>query len=468
MKLFNTSTKQKEEFIPLDMNKVKMYVCGPTVYNYIHIGNARPLIIFDTLRRFLEYTGYAVTFVQNFTDVDDKIINRSKEEGITAEEVAEKYINEFRIDESGLNAKKATYNPRVTENMDEIIEMIKTLIDKGNAYAIDGDVYFSTKSFKEYGKLCGQALEEKEAGARINVDDRKRDSMDFALWKAKKEGEPYWNSPWGKGRPGWHIECSVMAKKFLGETIDIHGGGQDLIFPHHENEKAQSECANGKQFARYWVHNGFINVENQKMSKSLNNFFTVREVSNEFDYEVIRFFMLSVHYRKPINFSREIMQQCKNSLERIYNFINNMKFMLEKAQSKAISIEENEIKKRLLNHKEEFINNMNDDINTADAVTAIFEIIRDSNTNLNTESSKEILEFANNLVKELTGVLGLLNKPKSREGTLSDEDVQKLVVAREEARKTKNWAEADKIRDELKSNGITLEDTPQGLRVVRK
>ncbi|MBQ7718692.1 MAG: cysteine--tRNA ligase [Clostridia bacterium] len=458
MKLYNTLNRQKEEFVPIEEGKVKMYSCGPTVYNYFHIGNARPFIIFDTLRRYFEYRGYDVDFVQNFTDVDDKLIKRAKEENSTVGEVAEKYIKEYFVDAQGLGIKKATHHPRATENIDAIISIVKTLIEKGYAYERDGDVYYKTKSFKEYGKLSHQPLEELEAGARIEVDDRKEDPMDFALWKAQKEdGEIAWDSPWGKGRPGWHIECSAMANRFLGETIDIHSGGRDLIFPHHENEIAQSEAANGKPFAHYWLHNGYINVDNVKMSKSLGNFFTVRDIAEKYDYEVIRFFMLSAHYRSPINFSDELINAAKTGLERIYNCKENL--------SEAVSPVKPEHCAKVLELKEKFIDAMDDDLNTADAISVLFEIVRFANTELSGEKDELVLSECLGLINEIGGVLGLLER--KRDNTL-DSEVEDLINQRQEARKAKNFALADEIRAKLDTMGIVLEDTREGVKWHRK
>lgn len=440
-----------------------MYSCGPTVYNYFHIGNARPFIIFDTLRRYLEYKGYNVKFVQNFTDIDDKMIKRANEEGITVKELADKFINEYFVDAKGLGIKEATVHPRATENIDAIIEMIKKLEEKGFAYNVDGDVYFSARKFTEYGKLSHQSLEDLELGARIDVDERKKDPMDFALWKAQKPGEPAWDSPWGKGRPGWHIECSAMANKYLGETIDIHSGGQDLVFPHHENEIAQSEAANGKPFARFWLHNGFINVDGEKMAKSKGNFFTVRDIAKTFDYEVIRFFMLSAHYRSPINFSAELLEQAKNGLERIYNCLDNLEYLKEHAQAEKITDSERELQNRLLGIKAKFIEAMDDDINTADAIAAIFDIVKEVNTNINatSNSSKEIIDFSLSLIKELGGVLGIAQKSRQK---VLDKEIEELIERRQKARKEKDWKTADEIRDKLKEMGIILEDTPQGVK----
>lgn len=463
MRLYNTLTRKKEEFHPIDEKEVKMYSCGPTVYNYFHIGNARPFIIFDTLRRYLEYKGYNVKFVQNFTDIDDKMIKRANEEGITVKELADKFINEYFVDAKGLGIKEATVHPRATENIDAIIEMIKKLEEKGFAYNVDGDVYFSARKFTEYGKLSHQSLEDLELGARIDVDERKKDPMDFALWKAQKPGEPAWDSSWGKGRPGWHIECSAMANKYLGETIDIHSGGQDLVFPHHENEIAQSEAANGKPFARFWLHNGFINVDGEKMAKSKGNFFTVRDIAKTFDYEVIRFFMLSAHYRSPINFSAELLEQAKNGLERIYNCLDNLEYLKEHAQAEKITDSERELQNRLLGIKAKFIEAMDDDINTADAIAAIFDIVKEVNTNINatSNSSKEIIDFSLSLIKELGGVLGIAQKSRQK---VLDKEIEELIERRQKARKEKDWKTADEIRDKLKEMGIILEDTPQGVK----
>lgn len=468
MKLFNTLTRQKEEFEPIEGNNVKMYSCGPTVYNYFHIGNARPFIIFDTLRRYLEYKGYNVKFVQNFTDIDDKMIKRAEEESITVKELADCFIKEYFIDAKGLGIKEATVHPKATENIDAIINMIKVLIEKGYAYTLDGDVYFDTKKFAEYGKLSHQNLDDLSLGIRIDIHEKKKHPMDFALWKAQKPGEPYWESPWGKGRPGWHIECSAMANRYLGETIDIHCGGQDLIFPHHENEIAQSEAASGKPFVKYWLHNGFINVNNEKMSKSAGNFFTVRDIASKFDYEVIRFFMLSAHYRSPINFSEELLAQASNGLERIYKCLENLEYIKESAASGQPSAEnEEKLKNAILQLKDKFIEAMDDDLNTADAISVIFEMVKEINTsiNLNSNASKSIIEFCINMLKELGGVLGILRKQVKEE---IDPIIEELVNKRQQARKEKNWKVADEIRDKLKDMGVILEDTPQGVKIVRQ
>ena len=465
MKIYNTMTRKKEELKPIHEGEVRIYACGPTVYNLIHIGNARPICVFDTLRRYLEYRGFKVKFVQNFTDIDDKIIKRANEEESDYITVSEKYIAEYKKDAKGLNVREATVHPRATENIDQIINMVKTLENKGYAYSTEyGDVYFRTNHFAEYGKLSHQPLEDLEAGARIQIGDTKEDPMDFALWKGAKPGEPYWESPWGQGRPGWHIECSAMARRYLGETIDIHCGGQDLIFPHHENEVAQSECCNGVPFANYWMHNGYINVDNRKMSKSLNNFFTVRDVAEKYGYEPIRYLMLSSQYRSPINYSTDIIEQCKSALDRLYNCLEDLEFLAKNAVSGEKDGEE-AVKEKLLTHKADFTEAMDDDLNTADAISALFELARDiiSNLNAQTAPSKELCDFALKLYKELADVLGLLYVEKKNE---LDDDVQKLIDLRQQARKEKNWAEADRIRDELKAKGITIKDTPQGTIVV--
>ena len=464
MKIFNTMSRRKEEFIPVDPNEVKIYACGPTVYNFIHIGNARPLCVFDVLRRYLEYRGYNVKFVQNFTDVDDKIIKRANEENSTFEEVSEKYIKEFWTDAHGLNFKDATVHPKATENIDEIIEIIKTLEEKCYAYAVDGDVYYRTLKFKDYGKLSHQPIDDLQSGARIAVGDKKEDPLDFALWKAAKEGEPYWDSPWGKGRPGWHIECSAMNKRYLGNTIDIHCGGQDLIFPHHENEIAQSEAANGCMFSKYWMHNGYINVDNVKMSKSLGNFKTVREIADVYGYEVIRYFLISSHYRSPINYNLEIIEQCKSALERLYNCRESLDFSIKNAKTDIA--DDNEILALIDSRKEQFINSMDDDLNTADGIAAVFDLVSDINTKIiNKEVSKNVCQKAADMFDELTGVLGLVYNRKSND---INDDIEKLIEERQQARANKDWATADRIRDELKAQGITLKDTPQGVTWVKE
>ena len=463
MKVYNTLTRQKEELVPIKEGEIKIYACGPTVYNFIHIGNARPICVFDTLRRYLEYRGYKVTYVQNFTDIDDKIIRRANEEGISFSEVSEKYIKEFWTDAKGLNFREATVHPKATENIDKIIEIVSGLVDKGYAYEADGDVYFSPKKFDSYGKLSHQPLEDLEAGARIMVGEVKHDPMDFALWKAAKPGEPYWESPWGKGRPGWHIECSAMVCRYLGETIDIHCGGQDLIFPHHENEIAQSECYTGKPFANYWMHNGYINVDNVKMSKSLGNFFTVRDVAEKYGYEPIRYLMISSQYRSPVNYSVDIIEQCKASLVRLHTCRDSLDFELKNAVSGAL---DEGLKAALEGRREQFITAMDDDLNTADAIAAVFEMVRDINSAIvGKNASKETIEFAARMFDELTGVLGIVYEKKDDS---LDSEVDAMIEARTAARKAKNWAEADRIRDELKAMGIVLEDTAQGVKWHRE
>lgn len=464
MKLYNTLTRTKEEFIPIEEGKVKMYVCGPTVYNYIHIGNARPFIIFDTLRRYLEYRGYDVTFVQNFTDVDDKIIKRGHEEQIAPEEVANKYIDEYFIDADGLGIKRASVHPRVTDNINEIISFVKELEDKGYAYEVNGDVYFDTKKFEGYGKLSKQNQDDLEAGARIEVNSQKRHPMDFVLWKSKKEGEPGWESPWGEGRPGWHIECSVMSNKYLGETIDIHAGGQDLAFPHHENEIAQSEARSGKPFSNYWVHNGYININNEKMSKSKGNFFTVRDISKSYDLEIVRFFMLSSHYRNPVNFSDELLSQSKAGLERLYNAKERAEFIISNLKDTSITEDENSLVEELNLYRSKFINAMEDDINTADAISAIFELSRFINTNISEKSSLEFSKKCLDEFNELTSVLNIVNK---KQDNILDEEIENLIQKRSEAKKNKDFKLADDIRQELLEKGIILEDTRQGTKWKR-
>ncbi len=464
MKLYNTLKREKEEFIPVEEGKVKMYSCGPTVYNYFHVGNARPFIIFDTLRRYLEYRGYEVTFVQNFTDIDDKMINKANELGITVKELADQYIAEYFKDAKGLGIKEATVHPRATENIEAIIDIVKSLEEKGYAYNVNGDVYFAAKKFNEYGKLSHQPLEDLESGARINVNEDKNDPMDFALWKKQKPGEPAWESPWGMGRPGWHIECSAMANKYLAKTIDIHSGGQDLIFPHHENEIAQSECANGCTFANYWLHNGYINIDNRKMSKSLGNFFTVREIAQEFDYEVIRLFMLSAHYRSPINFSKTLMEAAKSSMERVYNCLETLKFLGDRAELDKITEVEAEYKEKLDAYKEKYILAMEDDLNTADAISVIFEIVAEANKAITaaSNSSKEIIEYTAGLIRELGGVLGLFNKDK---GDDISPEIQSILEERKAARAEKNWAKSDELRDKLREMGVIVKDTAQGQQI---
>ena len=461
IKVYNTLNKKKEEFIPLTPGEVKMYVCGPTVYNFFHIGNGRTFIVFDTIRRYFEYRGFKVDFVQNFTDIDDKMIKKANEEGTTVKKIGDTYIKEYYQDADALNIERATVNPRATEFIGEIIKFVKGLVDKGYAYEVDGDVYFSTKKFEGYGKLSGQNIEDLQSGARISVDERKKDPMDFAIWKAQKPGEPAWNSPWGMGRPGWHIECSCMAKKLLGETIDIHAGGSDLKFPHHENEIAQSEALTGEPFARYWLHSAFVNVNNEKMSKSLNNFFTAREILERYDADVIRFLMLSAHYRQQLNFSEDLLESAKASVERIYNAIGNLENLIDEVSREEMNEEEKAYLESLNKYKEKYIEKMDDDFNTADAITAIFDLIKDTNTNITIDSSKELAQKALELIRELGAPLGMFQK--STKGNL-EEEIEALIAKRQQARKDRDFALADKIRDELKDRGIVLEDTPQGVR----
>lgn len=466
MKIYNTMTRKKEEFIPLEEGKVKMYVCGPTVYNFIHLGNARPFTVFDTLRRYFEYRGYEVTYIQNFTDVDDKIIKRSHEEGISPEEVAEKYIKEYFIDCDGLGIKRATVHPQVTDNIENIIVFVQDLIDKGYAYEAGGDVLFRTRKFEEYGKLSHQNIEELELGARIDVDDKKEDPLDFVLWKAKKEGEPGWQSPWGEGRPGWHIECSVMSNRYLGNTIDIHAGGQDLQFPHHENEIAQSECRNGHTFARYWMHNGYINVDGEKMSKSLGNFFTVRDISEKYDLGLVRFFLLATQYRNPVNFSDTVLEQAKAGLERLTNARDNAEFILGNLDDYGLRDEEKDLAAGLDKYRDRFIEAMDDDLNTADAISVIFELAKFMNTNISDQSSREFVQLNLDIFNELTGVLNIANKSVEEDDSLSQK-VEDLIAKRAQAKKEKNFALADQIRDELAAMGIAIEDTRQGVKWKR-
>ena len=463
MRIFNTMTRQKEEFVPIRAGEASIYACGPTVYNFIHIGNARPLCVFDVLRRYMEYRGMRVRFVQNFTDVDDKIIRRANEEGKTYEQIAETYIREFWTDAKGLNVREATVHPKATENIDEIIRIIETLVEKGYAYDADGDVYFSPSKFADYGKLSHQPLEDLEAGARIMVGEVKREPMDFALWKAAKPGEPYWDSPWGRGRPGWHIECSAMVRRYLGQTIDIHCGGQDLIFPHHENEIAQSECCNGVPFAHYWMHNGYINVDNVKMSKSLGNFFTVRDVAEKYGYEPIRYLMIASQYRSPINYSTDVIEQCKASLVRLYTCRDSLDFALQNAPDGEADAG---ILAQFDRRRAQFCEAMDDDLNTADAIASVFELVRDVNVSvLSGGVSKATVQEAINVFDELTGVLGLVYNRASKS---LDSEIEALIEARTAARKAKNWAEADRIRDALKAQGIILEDTPNGVKWHRE
>lgn len=464
MKLYNTLTKKKEEFKPIKDGKVTMYVCGPTVYNYIHVGNARPLVVFDTLRRYLLYRGYEVEYLVNFTDIDDKMINKANEEGRTVKEIAEKFIKEYFEDAKNLNInEEKTNHPKATEHINEIIDFVEELINKGYAYSVSGDVYFDVNKLEDYGKLSKKNIEDLVSGARVEINEIKRNPMDFALWKSAKPDEPSWDSPWGKGRPGWHIECSVMARKYLGDTIDIHAGGEDLQFPHHENEIAQSESLTGKPFANYWLHNAMINVENKKMSKSLMNFFTVRDISKEFDLETLRFFILSAHYRKPVNFSKELVEQAKNGLERLYNGKNNLEFLMDNCEEKEFTDDHYALIKNVEELKQKFIDSMEDDVNTADAITVLFEIVKCSNTNLTKESPKDLVKKIYNIYMEISDVLGILNKKDE----ILDEEILELIEKRNEARKNKNFELADEIRDNLKNNGIILEDTKDGVKWKR-
>ena len=471
MKVYNTLTRKKEEFVPLEDNKVKMYVCGPTVYNLIHIGNARPMICFDTVRRYLEYKGYDVNYVSNFTDVDDKIIKKANEEGVSAEEISTRYIAECKKDMAGMNIKPATNHPLATQEIPGMIDMIQTLIDRGYAYEKNGTVYYRTRKFEGYGKLSKKNIDELEAGHRddahqlkVSGEDEKEDPLDFVLWKPKKEGEPYWESPWSQGRPGWHIECSVMSKKYLADEIDIHAGGEDLIFPHHENEIAQSEAANGVPFSKYWMHNAFLNIDNKKMSKSLGNFFTVREISEEYDLQVLRFFMLNAHYRNPINFSRELMESAKNSLDRIITSVDNLKHLIANGRQGDMTEEE----KGLLDKTKEFYDKfdaaMDDDFNTADAISAVFELVKYVNSNSSSDNTTAYLTALKEKITTLTDVLGLIVDKKEE---MLDSEIDELIARRQQARKDKNFALADQIRDELLSKGIILEDTREGVRWKR-
>ena len=467
MKIFNTLTRKKEEFVPVQEGKVGMYVCGPTVYNYIHIGNARPMIVFDTVRRYLEYKGYDVNYVSNFTDVDDKIIKKANEEGVDASVISERFIEECKKDMEGLNVKPATKHPKATEEINGMIQMIQTLIEKGHAYPVDGTVYFKTRSFEEYGKLSKKNIDDLEAGHRdikVRGEDGKEDPLDFVLWKPKKEGEPAWKSPWGEGRPGWHIECSEMSKKYIGDTIDIHAGGEDLIFPHHENEIAQSEAANGKQFAKYWMHNAFLNIDNKKMSKSAGNFFTVRDISEKYDLQVLRFFMLSAHYRSPLNFSAELMEAAQNGYDRIVTSVSNLNYLLENAASEKMSEEEAKLLEEAKGFIAKFDEAMDDDFNTADAIAAIFELVKFINTNVSAASSKEFLQALKDEVLMLSDVCGLIVEKKQE---MLDSDIEALIEERQAARKAKNFARADEIRNELLEKGIILEDTREGVKWKR-
>lgn len=464
MKIYNTMSKRKEEFVPLEEGKVKMYVCGPTVYNFIHIGNARPMIVFDTVRRYFEYKGYDVNFVSNFTDVDDKIIKKAIEEGVTADEISKRYIAECKKDMEAMNIRPATKNPLATEEICGMVDMIQTLIDKGYAYEKNGTVYYRTRRFKDYGKLSHKNLDDLQSGGRtllVTGEDEKEDPLDFVLWKPKKEGEPAWESPWSEGRPGWHIECSEMSKKYLGEQIDIHAGGEDLIFPHHENEIAQSEAANGKEFAKYWMHNGFLNIDNRKMSKSLGNFFTVREISEKYDLQVLRFFMLSAHYRSPLNFSADLMESARTSLERILTAADNLRFLSKNAEECRITEEE----KALLDKADEYVQGferaMDDDFNTADAIASVFELVKYINTTADGNRSKEYLDTLYNILFKLTDVLGIIIDKKEE---MLDEEIEAMIEKRQAARKERNFALADQIRDELLAKGIILEDTREGVK----
>ena len=467
MKLYNTLSRRKEEFIPLEEGKVKMYVCGPTVYNFIHIGNARPMIVFDTVRRYFEYKGYDVNFVSNFTDVDDKIIKKAIEEGVSANEISQRYIAECKKDMAGMNVKSATKHPLATEEICGMIEMIQELIDKGYAYEKNGTVYFRTRKFDEYGKLSHKNLDDLQSGGRsllVSGEDEKEDPLDFVLWKPKKEGEPAWESPWCDGRPGWHIECSVMSKKYLGNQIDIHAGGEDLVFPHHENEIAQSEAANGKEFAKYWMHNAFLNIDNRKMSKSLGNFRTVREISEQYDLQVLRFFMLSAHYRSPLNFSADLMEASKNGLTRIVTAVDNLKHLENATSAEVMTDVEKETFEKTKEFVEGFETAMEDDFNTADAIASIFELVKFANTTATVESSKEYLKGLHDLIVKLADVLGLIVE---KEEELLAEDIEKLIEERQAARKEKNFKRADEIRNELLEKGIILEDTREGVKWKR-
>jgi cysteinyl-tRNA synthetase len=466
MKIYNTLTRKKEDFVPLKDNKVTIYTCGPTVYDFFHVGNARVFMTFDMVRNYLRFRGYDVTFVQNFTDIDDKMINRANEEGITVKELGERFIREYFKDAGALGVTRADVHPRATEHIGEIIDLIKILVEKGYAYEVNGDVYYEARKFKDYGKLSHQNIDELEAGARIETGEKKKDPMDFALWKAQKPGEPAWDSPWGKGRPGWHIECSIMAMKYLGETIDIHGGGPDLIFPHHENEIAQSEAATGKPFARFFMHVGYLNINNQKMSKSLGNFFTVRDILKTYDPEVLRFFMLSSHYRSPINFSQELTEQAKSSLERLYNALYSMEHLEKVTADKDLTESDREYLNNLKINMDEFIKAMDDDFNTADAIASLFDIVREYNMSIDQNSSRKLIEETKEMLLTLGSVLGFFRK--FNEKALLDKEIEQKIRERQQARKDKNYLLADKIRDELKAQGIILEDTPAGVRWKRQ
>ena len=464
MRLYNTMSKRKEEFVPVEDGKVRMYVCGPTVYNFIHIGNARPMIVFDTVRRYFEYKGYDVNYVSNFTDVDDKIIKKAIEEGVPAEEISQRYIEECKKDMDGMNIEPATTNPLATQEIDGMIDMISTLIEKGYAYEKNGTVYFRTRQFKDYGKLSHKNLDDLRSGNRallVSGEDEKEDPLDFVLWKPKKEGEPAWESPWSDGRPGWHIECSVMSKKYLGEQIDIHAGGEDLVFPHHENEIAQSEACNGKEFAKYWMHNAFLNIDNHKMSKSLGNFRTVREISEQYDLQILRFFMLSAHYRSPLNFSAELMEASKNGLERIQNAADNLRYMMEQAKEESMTDAEKDNLAKTKEFVTAFETAMEDDFNTADAIAAIFDLVKYANTTATAEGSREYAKALYDLLVKLTDVLGLIVDKKEE---ILDDEIEALIAERQAARKEKNFARADEIRDELAAKGIVLLYTIEGVK----
>lgn len=471
MKIYNTMTRKKEEFVPIRENKVGIYVCGPTVYDYIHIGNARPMIVFDTLRRYLLYKGYDVNYVSNFTDVDDKIIKRAIEEGVTSSEISERYIKEVKKDMHDLNVMEATTHPKATEEIPDMIDMIKVLIEKGHAYEVNGTVYFRTRSFPGYGKLSKKNIDDLEAGHRdekhqlkVSGEDEKEDFLDFVLWKPKKEGEPSWPSPWGEGRPGWHLECSVMSKKYIGDIIDIHAGGEDLIFPHHENEIAQSEAANEVEFARYWMHNGFLKIDGEKMSKSLGNFFTIRDIGEKYPLQVIRFFILSAHYRSPLNFSDTLVESAKASLERILNAVSRLEDMTETAPERELSEEEKQIEQKLTEYVTKFEQAMEDDLNTADAISAIFELVKFTNSNVTSDSAKTIVTKALDAIRQLCDVLGIITKVEKE---ILDSDIEALIEERQAARKAKNFARADEIRDMLADQGIILEDTREGVKWKR-
>ncbi|MBO6115211.1 MAG: cysteine--tRNA ligase [Lachnospiraceae bacterium] len=467
MKIFNTLTRHKDEFVPINEGKVGIYVCGPTVYDYIHIGNARPMIVFDTLRRYLEYKGYDVNYVSNFTDVDDKIIKKANEEGVDASVISERFIKECKKDMEGLNVREATTHPKATEEIDDMIEMIKTLIEKDYAYEVNGTVYFRTRKFSDYGKLSKKNIDDLRSGFRdlkVSGEEEKEDPLDFVLWKPKKEGEPFWKSPWGDGRPGWHLECSVMSKKYIGDVIDIHAGGEDLIFPHHENEIAQSEAANDAEFARYWMHNGFLKINNEKMSKSLGNFFTVREISEKYDLQIIRFFMLSAHYRSPLNFSDDLVEAAKTSLERIKTAVSKLDEIINASKSDKITDAEALLVSELDSYEKKFEDAMEDDLNTADAISAIFELVKFANTNVNDSSSKEFASKVYEMIVKLCDVLGIKAKT---EAELLDADIEKLIQERQDARKNKDFAKADEIRNTLLEKGIILEDTREGVRWKR-